>query len=389
MPDGVTVVILPPAPVHRPLPVGDLAGPYLAADLVARAARARGEQVVTTAGFDVHNTSVLTRAEDEGVDAEKLAAAYRDEIVDTLDAARIRSDVLLDPQSDEYRRGVTTLAADLTEAGRAPMRKRTLLACCGARRVDRQCDRCGGKPQPVQAKVPVLSMEDYRQELTEIWLRAELPDHARQLITYHLERRLPDVPIAYPTDWGLAGTGPHEGLRLDGYAEVGLSTMYGVAQSMRPGAIGLEETAQAWSDVGSVWAFDGIERGFYVTLFWPAVYLACGVPPEAIAGAHVNDLSTNWEPANDFLHDKDVELVRLYLAWTDPADITLSSYRQFESWWCRARLNGSTLPRTLAEAEVTRGMSALRPRTFAPTLAVQALLNTQHAPALLATLTGR
>ena len=34
-----------------------------------------------------------------------------------------------------------------------------------------------------------------------------------------------------------AGTGPHEGLRLDGYAEVGLSTMYGVAQSMRPGAI--------------------------------------------------------------------------------------------------------------------------------------------------------
>ena len=177
---------------------------------------------MTTAGFDVHNTSVLTRAEDEGVDAEKLAAAYRDEIVDTLDAARIRYDVLLDPQSDAYRRGVTTLAADLTEAGRAPMRRW----------------------QPFRAKVPVLSMEDYRQELIEIWLRAELPDQARQLVTYHLERRLPDVPIAYPSDWGLAGTGPHEGLRLDAYAEVGLSTAYGVAQSIRPGAIGLEETAR-------------------------------------------------------------------------------------------------------------------------------------------------
>jgi methionyl-tRNA synthetase len=325
--------------------------------------------VVTTAGFDVHNTSVLTRAEDEGVDAEKLAAAYREEIVDTLDAARIRYDVLLDPQSDAYRRGVTTLAADLTEAGRAPMRRW----------------------QPLQATVPVLSMEDYRQELTEIWLRAELPDQARQLITYHLERRLPDVPIAYPSDWGLAGTGPHEGLRLDAYVEVGLSIAYGVAQSIQPGAIGLEETAQAWSEVGSSWSFDGIERGFYVTLLWPAVYLACGVPPEAIGGAHVSDFSAIEDPANDFLRDEDIDIVRLYLAWTRPADFTLSSYRQFESY-ARPLLNTTdrpTLPIALASAEVSQGTAALRPHAFNPALAVRALLNAGEAPTLLSILSGR
>jgi methionyl-tRNA synthetase len=99
--------------------------------------------------------------------------------------------------------------------------------------------------------VPVLSMEDYRQELIEIWLRAELPGHARRLVAQYLERRLPDVPIAYPADWGLAGTGPHEGLCLDGYAEIGLSTVYGVAQSIRPGAIGLEETAQTYNSPDS------------------------------------------------------------------------------------------------------------------------------------------
>jgi methionyl-tRNA synthetase len=45
---GVTVVIVPPATANGPLHVGHLSGPYLAADIAARAARARGERVVTT-----------------------------------------------------------------------------------------------------------------------------------------------------------------------------------------------------------------------------------------------------------------------------------------------------------------------------------------------------
>jgi methionyl-tRNA synthetase len=93
MSTGVTVVIVPPATANGALHVGHLSGPYLAADIAARAARARGERVVTTAGFDVHQNWVLTRAENEGVDVDKLAATYRDEIVDALDAARIRYDV--------------------------------------------------------------------------------------------------------------------------------------------------------------------------------------------------------------------------------------------------------------------------------------------------------
>jgi methionyl-tRNA synthetase len=429
MPTGVTAVIVPPATVNGPLPVGELAGPYLAADIAARAARARGERVVTTAGVDVHQNSVLTRAEHEGVDVEKLAAAYRDEIVDTLDAARIRYDVFLDPLSEAYRRGVTTLAADLTQAGRFPMRKVMLPACsdcdrtfhhsyvvgtcvccgseavggrcrgCGgytsaANLIDARCNRCGGQPRPFQAKVPVLSMEDYRQELIEIWLRAALPDRARRLITYYLERRLPDVPIAYPTNCGLPGTGPHEGLRLDVYAELGLSTLYGVAQSIRPGAIGLEETAQAWSDVGSLWQFNGIDHGFYATLFWPAIHLACGVPPEAFGGAHLTESSPHAIAAVDFLHGKDVDLARLYLAWNHPdrhpADFTRSTYRQFETY-ARPLLNGTSQPAALPEADLQRAAAALHPQAFDPPLATRAILttNTPEAKTLLPILTGR
>jgi methionyl-tRNA synthetase len=450
---GATVVIVPPATANGPLHVGHLSGPYLAADIAARAARARGERVVTTAGFDVHQNWVLTRAENEGVDVEKLAASYRNEIVAALDAARIQYDVFLNPQSPSYQHGVTTLAADLTAAGRFPLRELTLLACadcdrtlhqsyvvgecawCGAEAagggcegcggytsaenlVGPKCNRCGGEPRPFLATVPVLPMEDYRDELVEIWLRAELPDRARRIVSHYLEHPLPDVPIAYPTNWGLRGTGPHEGLRLEVYAEVGLSTVYGVAQSLRPGALGLEAAAAAWSEVGALWHFNGIDNGFYFALFWPAVYLAAGVPADAIGGAQVNEFYTLdgekfstsrnhaiW--ANDFLTDEDVDIVRLYLAWDRPdrfaSDFTLSAYREFEAYvrplLDKARDAGpdrsdGTLPAALAAADVTRGMAALGPRRFDPALAVRAVLTglAASAPgveALLSILTGR
>ncbi|MFG1818364.1 hypothetical protein ACGFIF_31690 [Kribbella sp. NPDC049174] len=179
--------------------------------------------------------------------------------------------------------------------------------------------------------------------------------------------------------------------------------MYGVAQSIRPGAIGLEETAQAWSEVGVLWHFNGIDHGFHCTLFWPAVYLACGVPPEAIGGAQVNDFPTGLDqaiPANEFLHDEDVDIVRLYLAWNRPdrypTDFTLSAYRQFEAY-VRPLLDGagrSTPPAALTEEDLRRAAAALHPHAFDPPLAVRSVLtalaaNAPAAETLLPILTGR
>lgn len=392
-PAGATVVVMPPARTDGPLSIGQLAGPYLAADIAARSARVRGERVVTTAGVDVHRDSVRARAEHEGLDATKLVAAFRDEFVDTLDAARIRYDVFLDPLSAEYQRGVTTLAANLTEAGRIPLRKRTMLACadCGARAAVERCARCGGEPRSLNVAVPILSIEDYRQELTEIWLRATLPDRARQVLTHHLERRLPDVPIAYPADWGLEGTGPHEGLRLDAYAEIGLSTVYGVAQSLRPGSVGLDETAQAWSEAGSLWHFNEFDDCFYFTLLWPALYLACGISPDTLTGAHVTGPCPPATPirATDFLHNENIDTARLYLAWTHPAPITWPTYRAFESH-VDPRLEGTTkLPALLTEPDLKQATTALEPHTLHPPTVTRAFLTNPHVSELRSILTGR
>ena len=84
-------------------------------------------------------------------------------------------------------------------------------------------------------------------------------------------------------------------------------------------------------------------------------------------------------------------LTASYLAWDRPdrfaSDFTLSSYREFEAY-VRPLLDGArgnnvgdaaaahdgTMPPLMAEADVTRGVAALRPRGFDPALAVRAVL---------------
>ncbi|MGH3157122.1 MAG: class I tRNA ligase family protein, partial [Streptosporangiaceae bacterium] len=53
-PGGATVFVIPQPTVNGPLHIGHLSGPYLAGDVAARAARGRGERVLTLAGVDVH-----------------------------------------------------------------------------------------------------------------------------------------------------------------------------------------------------------------------------------------------------------------------------------------------------------------------------------------------
>src|SRR4029453_18435331 len=79
---GVTVIVIPQPTCNGPLHIGHLSGPYLAADIASRAARARGDRVLTLAGIDVHPNYVLTKAESLGVDVDEMVAGYRAQILD-------------------------------------------------------------------------------------------------------------------------------------------------------------------------------------------------------------------------------------------------------------------------------------------------------------------
>jgi methionyl-tRNA synthetase len=272
--------------------------------------------------------------------------------------------------------------------------------------------------------VPVLRLEDYRDRLTTEWLQAEWPTRVRSVLQQYRTAPLPDVPLAYPTNWGIEGDGPLAGMRVDFPTELGLSYLYGAARALAPEAATLAERVAAWSEVDGVWHFNGMDNTFYFTVLYPAILAAAGLPTARAAGAVVNELyllegqkfSTSrnhalW--AHEFLAAEDPELVRLYLSWDRPdryeSDFTAASYRAFCEWVrpllergplaaapvvATETLPTETLPAALAAAEIERAERALHLTGFDAALAVRGVLaalstGTGTDSVALAALTGR
>jgi methionyl-tRNA synthetase len=447
-PPGVTVIVIPQPTVNGPLHIGHLSGPYLAADIASRAARARGDRVLTLAGVDVHPNYVMTKAENLGVDVNEMVRGFRTQITTAFDLAGIGYDVFLDPEDGAFQRAVTGMLTELIAAGSITMREVTLHACadcgrtmhhsyvvgkcpiCGAGAnglscepcggftsaallVDASCARCGGALRPMQVTVPVLPLEDYRAHLVAEWQQAELPGRVRAALAHYLRTPLPDYPVAYPTDWGIECDGELSGLRVDFPTELGLSYLYGPALALDPGADTLARRVQAWHEVDGVWHFNGIDNTFYFAILYPAILAAAGVTRPLLRGATVNELylldglkfSTSrnhalW--ADEFLAEEDRELVRLYLSWDRPdryeTNFTRESYRAFCDY-VRPLLAGAApsaggLPAELAAAELERAARALELSGFDSALAIRCLLLALTAgagadSAPLAALTGR
>ncbi|TCM50309.1 class I tRNA ligase family protein [Kribbella sp. VKM Ac-2568] len=446
-PDPVTVFTFPQPTANGPLHVGHLSGPYLAADIAARAARARGERVVVTTGLDVHQNYVLTRAEREGVEVGVMLADFRADIKETYERSRIGYDRFSDPLEDDHAPIIRQLMNELVASGAAPLREVTLHACADCSRtlhesylaglcggcqapasggaceqcggftyvdgmVDPVCGRCGGEPRPFQAVVPVLRMEDHRATLTDLWLKADLPPAVRALIDRQLAAGLPEIALAYPTNWGIEGDGPLAGLRIGPYTEVALTDLYNVARAVDPTATDLAGYRAALGRVDQLWHFLGLDNAFWYALYWQAMWAAAGIDPLPLSGLVVNEFYTLdglkfstsrnhavW--ANELLRDEDPALVRLFLAWDRPdryqSDFTWKTFRAFAER-VGPMLDGThpitdALHPALAEVELARGEDALRPSGFDPSLAVRSLLSllaggVRETGSLRAALTG-
>jgi methionyl-tRNA synthetase len=445
---GVTVIVIPQPTVNGPLHIGHLSGPYLAADIASRAARARGDRVLTLAGLDVHPNYVLTKAENLGVDVAEMVAGFRAQITTAWELAGIGWDVFLDPEEEAFQQAIRGMLTELVATGAVSLREVTLHACtdcgrtmhhsyvvgkcpiCGAGAngtscepcggftaaellVDASCARCGGALRPMQVTVPVLPLEDYRPHLLAEWQQAELPGRVRAALAYYLRAPLPDYPVAYPTNWGIECDGELSGLRVDFPTELGLSYFYGPAQALAPGAASLAERVEAWHEVEGVWHFNGIDNSFYFAILYPAILAAAGVRRPLLRGATVNELylldgqkfSTSrnhalW--ADEFLAGEDRGLARLYLSWDRPdryeSNFTRASYDAFCDY-IRPLLAGAVpadgrLPAELAGAELERAARALQLSGFDSALATRCLLLALTAgvgadSATLAALTGR
>jgi methionyl-tRNA synthetase len=428
----VSVYVIAPPTTNGPLHIGHLSGPYAASDIVSRAARLRGERVLTIGGVDVHPNWVLTRAENDGIEVDKLIWDYRRRIDEALAQARIECDVYLDPQLAAHQQAVAELADHLARTA-CEFRDLSLHACadcgrtlhnsyligtcsrCGSGSnggtcegcggyasaqdlIDPRCNRCGGAPRPFTARVPVLALERFHRQLEQTWMRVELPRRIRDLIAGYLAEGLPEIPLGYPTNWGVEGVGSMTGLRLDVNVELGLSTYHCASLGIDPNVQGVAAEQAAWQQVDKLWHFHGIDNGFYFALLWPALYAALGVRSDQIGGTVVNEFYTLdgskfstsrnhaiW--ADELLSSQDPEIVRLYLAWDRPdryqSDFTMAAFEHFRDR-VAPLLAGTTdcqpQPAELVDAELTRGLNALRPGGYDSALAARCLLATAGSP---------
>ncbi|MGI5131226.1 class I tRNA ligase family protein [Pseudonocardia sp. CA-107938] len=442
MRDPVTLVLSTPPTPNGPLHVGHLSGPYIAADIAVRAARAEGRAVVSVCGLDPHQNYVLARAESDGTSPEVALDKYGSLVRDAMAVARIDHDVFFEPDTDTaYRQGVVRVLDGLLERGAATVEDTTVMRCAGCGRtlhhvrVAGRCPSCGegasggtcegcgsfvtaatlidarstccqADPTPAQQRIPVLHLERWRAELTQVWARAQVPSRVRTLLAGYLDHGLPAVPLAYETDWGIRWGD----LRVDVWAEMAFGYVYGIARHLTgTDPTDLAACAAGWSGVAGMWNFFGIDNAFYYTVLNPAVMTAAGLDPGLLRGVVVNEFyrldglkfSTSRDHAiwaHEFLAAEDPAVVRAYLSWERPdrssTDFTRAGYEAFKQRWT-AVMNGpgSDAPRVLAEKDADRAAQALRLESFDPAVAVRCVLDAHQVdPALvagsLAALTG-
>ncbi|WP_194922902.1 class I tRNA ligase family protein [Catenulispora pinisilvae] len=428
---GVKLVISPQPTPNGPLHVGHLSGPFLAADLAARAARAAGEDVVYFCGLDPHQNYSLARADQLGMPVPDMLKVFGDRIHRAMELAGFDFDLFSDPTTDaDYRAAVPELLTGLLASGAVQEKETPVALCsackrtlhhvrvtgscgiCGEGAAGGCCEGCGGFTSALNlvdpissccdapaefttAVLPVLILEDLREPLREAWLTEQLPAWVRQVLDHYLRAGLPEIPMAYETDWGLPWRGSSGAqLRIDVWCELGLGYLYTIARHLRPGVQASPAAcAAAWEAISEVWHFLGMDNSFYNAVLVPAVLAAAGVSPAKHAGIISNQFyrldglkfSTSRDHAiwaDEFLAAEDPAVVRAYLAWDRPdhhgTDFTTASFEAFKEH-LGAVLDGSAAGAyragsPLAELDAERGLRALRLESFDPPLAVRCAL---------------
>jgi methionyl-tRNA synthetase len=235
-----TVIISPAPTANGDLHLGHIAGPFLAADVHTRYARAQGREVLLGTGFQDTSTFVVTTAHRRAVTPAELVANSAAQIESTLRAVGIDIDGYTG-DDDRFTKWVVDFIGRLYAAGRLELRTVTFPysertgqflvdgfafgGCpeCLADGCAGLCENCGhlvaageligvrstlDPTDPVvlrEADVLVFPVERYRDRLRAHFAAhvAGMRPHMAQAMARMLSRPLPDFPVTYPISWGI------------------------------------------------------------------------------------------------------------------------------------------------------------------------------------------
>ncbi|MEY9910698.1 methionyl-tRNA synthetase [Catenulispora sp. MAP12-49] len=323
VPHRVVVSCPPPTP-NGDLHLGHLAGPYLRADMFARALRTMGTDVALVTGTDDHQSYVATEALRGGVDTTELAVEAGDRVLATLTRAGYTATSVYRPLTDEglqerIRTRFAALAASPATSFRS-VRTPWCASCgcslyqsfaagncphCGQRCVGEICEACGMPNDardlldlacalcgaaPMFREEPALLLdlnvfaEDLRDHLAGLEGGSGLRLLARQLV----DAGLGPYRISRSSTWGIALDGDLSGQVVDPWAELALTHLDQAASADRAGAWAESESGSGpGSGPGSV-TFLGYDNSFYYGVLMPALAFATGAEDALPHGYVVN-----------------------------------------------------------------------------------------------------
>lgn len=365
---GRTLVIAPGPTANGDLHLGHLAGPFLAADVCARYARAAGRDVLFGTGVHFTQNYIVTTARRLGVEPEDLRVRSGEQVEETLAAVGIRPDGFV-RFGDRYVKTVRHFFERLHSMGklrlqgvRFPYAPRTGefltdayvrggCPVCLAQGCAGLCENCGHwiasgdliEPRSTlhaedlvelrEQQVLVLPLEDHREALTAYFagLRATMRPRLAQMIEEILSRPLPDYPVTLPISWGIPAPFPEvAGQVIYADAETIAWSMHCTALAAeRQGAV-LAADDELWFSEAApeVVYFFGSDAGFAFSVVGTAMLLALGgyALPERFVTNEFYELDHDKFSTSrghvvtgrELVAQVPRDLVRFYLAATSP-----------------------------------------------------------------------
>ncbi len=354
---GRTLVFCPPVTPNGGLHLGHLSGPYLRADLYARALRTAGGDAVVITGADDHQSFVATAARRQDASPAGISAEAGDQIAATL--AAVNADVahFYRPRRDaelgtEVRRLFNALASSpnvssaqvetpwcesceqsLYQAfahGRCPHCHASsdgeICEACGrpgASRdlLDLTCTQCGSTPVMRTEKTLLLDLDAYVEPLRRYLAHVPGGGGPRQLATELLEAGLGSYRLTRRSRWGmsLADFGGEPDEVIDPWVELALTQIINTTRFAGQGGAAANVTVL------------GFDNTYFYLLLLPAVCYALDRPDTLPQGfisnrfLHLDDekFSTSrrhvvW--ADDLLAELPVDLVRLAMLRRSPEE---------------------------------------------------------------------
>ena len=356
-------LIVPSNPTpNGDLHVGHLAGPYLGADVLRRAAHGRGEHASVLLGTAWQNTHVMLAARRQRRDYLEIAAEFAGRIERSFAAAGIGYDVMLRhtdiPDIERVTRAAwQRLRADGTIVvrdaaaqhcdrcgrwrfqgyveGRCPHCGSTDAAgidCegCGlyhddAELLDPVCAECGTRTTPWPLRRAFLDLEPQRPWFESYLASAELGAAVQTFATTVLAGRLPSVAMTFVGELGIAVDDPGvPGQRI--YPAFELAPRYAVMLE-RLRAAGVDPCREPYMSM-----IFGYDNAFERVFLFPAVLRALGSVPfpksmqmtffYLLDGLKFSTSRRHLVGVRELVDTHGADAVRLYLAATRPEAAT-------------------------------------------------------------------